>query len=276
MVYSSDTSLEQRLKEAERAEAELARLKPLAEEAPQLREAKAKAQVSADRLRKRNSSLEEAKKAVAAATEKQRMVAEFLEAASKAVKELYTVLKEIDRHRQAAGQALAAVDRVDYEIEVEESEAREQSMDRDTRGLAYVLAARHGENKVAQLLEQLDPGFDYLRDCYLDDPIHRDLANFVLNHAVQRPATPPKQAAPAAPQSEQTRPADPPSPAPESRPSNAVNPPQARPPQADPSPPSDPRGSLSDPRRPVDPLAPPPDPRRSVESLGTPPDPRSL
>ena len=265
MVYSSDNSLEHRLKEAERAEVELARLKPLAEAAPQLREAKAKAEVNAERARKRNASLEEAKRSAAAASEKQKRVPEFLEVASKAVKELYTLLKEIDRHRQASAHSLALVDRVDYDIEVEESEAREVSMDRDPRGLAYVLAARHGENKVAQLLDELDPGFEYLRDCHMEDPINRDLAKFVLSHAVHRPAPASKPGAAAQPQAERAKsqePAEPAAPAPEPKAPVAVSAPQA---ESVPVPPEDPRGPLSDLRRRAEPLSPPADPRRPLD-----------
>ena len=262
MVYSSDTSLEQRLREAERAESELVRLKPLAEAAPQLREAKAKAELTAERSRRRTASLEEAKKSAAAASEKQKKVPEYLEVASKAVKDLYTILKEIDRHRQAASHSLALVDRVDYDIEVEESEARELSMDRDPRGLAYVLAARHGENKVAHLLDELDPGFEYLRDCHLEEPINRDLANFVLSHAVHRPAPNPKPASAPQPQAERAKPPEPAAPAPEPKPVAAASVPQA---QAAPIPPEDPRGPLSDPRRRIEPLSPPADPRRPLD-----------
>ena len=255
VVYSPDTSLEQRLREAERAESELARLKPLAEAAPQLREAKAKAEVAAERSRRRNASLEEARKAASAATEKQKQVPEILDTASRAVKDLYTALKEIDRYRQAASQSLALVDRIDYDIELEEGEARELSMDRDPRGLAYVLAARHGENKVAQLLEELDPGFDHLRDCHLDEPIRRDLAKFVLSHAVHLPAPTPKPAPAVQPQAEQAKP---PEPAPPAEPSPAT----ASAPKSAPTPPEDPRGPLTDPRRLASPMSPPPDPRR--------------
>ena len=79
---------------------------------------------------------------------------------------------------------------MDYELEVAETEAREVSKDRDPRGLAYVLAAQHGENKVKKLLDGLDPDFSFLRDCDIEEPIHRDLANFVVAHAVRRSTAP--------------------------------------------------------------------------------------
>ena len=194
MLNGYDTSLQKRLEQAEQAEAELTRLEPLAAEAPQLREAKAKAKLAAERASKRSTAMGEAKQAAKSATEMQKLVPDFLSVAAKAVKELYTVLREIDGHRQAAAQALTLADRVDYDIEVEESEAREVSKDRDPRGLAYALAAHHGDTKVNKLLGDLDPEFSYLRDCYLEEPLNRDLANFVVAHAVQKSPTPPPKA----------------------------------------------------------------------------------
>ena len=182
MITGYDPTLDDRLKEAEQAEAELARLKPLADEAPHLRQAFAKAQTAAERSQRRTEAMEEARKAAVLATQRQKLVPDFLDAASRRVKELYTLLKEIDRHRQDALQALAIVDRVDYEVEVEES----ASSDRDARGMDYILAARHGDAKVVQLLESMDPEFSYLRDCALEEPIHRDLAKFVMAHAIPK------------------------------------------------------------------------------------------
>lgn len=193
MLNRNDPSLENRLEQAEKAEAEVAKLESLAAQAPQLREAKAKANLAAERHTKKTSAMEEARKAAESAAEMQKLVPEFLNVAAKAVKELYSVLKEIDGHRHDAVQALTIVDRVDYDIELEEGEAREVSMDRDPRGLAYALAAHHGDNKIHKLLEELDPEFGYLRDCYMDEALNRDLANFVVAHAVQKsPAPAPK------------------------------------------------------------------------------------
>ena len=190
MQNGYDTSLENRLEQAEKAEAELAKLSPLAAEAPQLREAKAKANLATERHAKKSSAMDEARKAADAASEMQKLVPEFLNVAAKAVKELYTVLKEIDGNRQSAAKALTIVDRVDYDVELEDGEAQELAMDRDPRGLAYALAAHHGDGKIHKLLEELDPEFAYLRDCYMDEPLHRDLANFVVAHAVQKTTTP--------------------------------------------------------------------------------------
>ena len=201
MLNGYDTSLDNRLEQAELAEMELAKLSPLAAEAPQLREAKAKANLEAERHTKKSTAMEEARKAAASATEMQKLVPEFLSVAAKAVKELYSVLREIDGSRQSATKALTIVDRVDYDVELEDGEARELAADRDPRGLAYALAAHHGDNKIHQLLDGLDPEFSYLRDCYMDEPLQRDLANFVVSHAVQKSHAPAPKAEqkPAAP-----------------------------------------------------------------------------
>ena len=186
-MNGSFTTLETRLQQAEEAEAELERLEPLAAEAPQLREQKARMELAEERRQKRDTAMQAAKKSAESAAEMQKLVPEFLGTASTAVKELYTVLREIDAHRQAASQALAVVDRVDYDVEVEKGEEHERSMDRDTRGLAYALAAKHGDVKVRQMLEEIDPEFNFLRDCYVGEQLQRDLADFVIRHAVQKP-----------------------------------------------------------------------------------------
>ena len=82
---------------------------------------------------------------------------------------------------------MAIVDRIDYETEVEEGEAHEISLDRDPRGLAYALAARHGDVRVKDLPEDMEPGFGYLKGCDLTEPLYRDVAKFVLQHAVDSP-----------------------------------------------------------------------------------------
>ena len=122
-----------------------------------------------------------------AATEKQTRVPDLLESAGRAVQTLYTVMKELDGYRREASESMAIVDRVDYEIEVEEGEEHEISLDRDPRGLAYALAARHGDVRVKELLEEMEPGFTFLRGCDLSEPLYRDVAKFVLQHAINTP-----------------------------------------------------------------------------------------
>ena len=186
MLNGFDAALEDRLKQAEQAELEVTRLQPLASEAPQLRADKVKAQKSAERQRARETAMHQAKEAVEAGTERQLRVPELLGTAARAVGEFYAALKEIDGRRQEAMQSLAIADRVDYDMELEDGEAHERSLDRDPRGLAYALAARHGDARVKQMLEDLHPGFGMLQDCNLDDPLYRDVANFVMDRVAPK------------------------------------------------------------------------------------------
>ena len=187
MLSGFDSSLDSRLREAEEAEKELLRLQPVAEEAPKLRLEKAKVQKQQERERAKGSAMKVVERAMNSATDKQTRVPELLESAGKAVQALYTVMKELDAHRKEASESMAIVDRIDYEIEVEEGEAHEISLDRDPRGLAYALAARHGDVRVKDLLEEMEPGFGFLKGCDLNEPLYRDVAKFVIQHAVDSP-----------------------------------------------------------------------------------------
>ena len=187
-INGINDDFQERLRQAESAEIEMQRLQPLAAEAPQLRVQKAKAQKEDERRRAKEESLIQAKRATQSAADKQIRVPEMLDRAANAVMELYTLLKDVDSSRQQALESLAVADRVDYDIELEESEEHERSLDRDTRGLAYALAARHGDTKVQQMLQDLDPEFSMLQGCNLDEPLYRDVANFVLRHAAPKEA----------------------------------------------------------------------------------------
>jgi len=187
MLSGFDSSLDSRLREAEEAEKELVRLQPVAEEAPKLRLEKAKVQKRQEREHAKNSAMRIVERSMHAATEKQTRVPDLLESAGRAVQTLYTVMKELDGYRREASESMAIVDRVDYEIEVEEGEEHEISLDRDPRGLAYALAARHGDVRVKELLEEMEPGFTFLRGCDLSEPLYRDVAKFVLQHASNTP-----------------------------------------------------------------------------------------
>ncbi len=185
-----DEGFQERLRQAESAEREVQRLEPLAAEAPNLRLQKAKVLKEEERVRAKDESLLKARSSAQSASDKQNRVPELLGHAARAVIELYTLLKDIDSSRRQAMEALAIADRVDYDIELEEGEEHERSLDRDTRGLAYALAARHGDSRVKQMLEELDPEFAMLRGCNLDEPLYRDVANFVVRHAVPKEAPP--------------------------------------------------------------------------------------
>ena len=187
MLSGFDSSLDSRLREAEEAEKELLRLQPVAEEAPKLRLEKAKVQKRQEREQAKNSALRVVERSMRAATEKQTRVPDLLESAGRAVQTLYTVMKELDVYRKEASESMAIADRVDYEIEVEEGEEHEISLDRDPRGLAYALAARHGDVRVKELLEDIDPGFRFLKSCDLTEPLYCDVAKFVLQHAIESP-----------------------------------------------------------------------------------------
>ncbi|MCI0857566.1 MAG: hypothetical protein J4N81_02420, partial [Chloroflexi bacterium] len=187
MLSGFDDSLDQRLKRAEEAEGELLKLQPMAAEAPKLRIEKAKHQKMQERNRVRESSTQVARQAAEAATDKQSRVPDLVDAAGKAVQELYAVMRDIDAHRREAAESLALVDRVDYEIEVEEGEEQEIALERDPRGLAYALSARHGDVRVKAMLEDLAPGFGFLKGCNLAEPLYRDVANFVIEHALTSP-----------------------------------------------------------------------------------------
>ena len=185
-----DAGFPERLKQAESAEREMQRLQPLAAEAPQLRLQQAKAQKDEERNRAKEDALSKARSSAQAAADKQNRVPDLLVQAARTVIELYTLLKDVDSSRRQAMEALSVADRVDYDIELEEGEEHERSLDRDTRGLAYALAARHGDGRVRHMLEELDPEFSMLRGCNLDEPLYRDVANFVVRHAVPKEANP--------------------------------------------------------------------------------------
>jgi len=182
MPIEFDESMQQRLKQAEMAERELARLQPLAEEAPDLRHRQERAAKFEDSLRRREKCLAEARDMVASASARQDEIPDLLNGAPQAIAALFAAMKEVKTQRRRAAEALAVVDRVDYDIELEEVGEEQRQYDRDPRGLAYALAARHGEARVQRLLEDMDPGFDLLRNCNMGDALHRDVSNFVMDH----------------------------------------------------------------------------------------------
>ena len=184
MLDRFETSLEERLQRAEVAEGEVHRLQDLADEAPHLRLEKAKKDLQEERERMRQNSMDEASKKIDTAMEMQTRVPALVEHAVAASYELYTLLKEINSHRQEATKSLAMADRADYESELEEAEEHENALNRSTNGLKWALASRHGESSVSKLLEELDPGFQYFRGCYLEGSLRRELADFILAKAM--------------------------------------------------------------------------------------------
>lgn len=187
-----DESMQQRLKQAEMAERELARLQPLALEAEELRLKQAQAAKFADSLRRKDQALAEAQQLVEAAGARQVEIPDLLNEASQAVSLLFAAMKDVSNKRRRAAEALAIVDRVDYEVELAEAGEEEIARNRDPRGLAYALAARHGEVRVQHMLEEMDPGFDLLRNCNMNDALHRDVASFVTGHVTAKQTGPAK------------------------------------------------------------------------------------
>ncbi len=184
MLDISETPLEERLRRAEDAEGEVHRLQSLAAEAPQLRAEKAKQDLQGQRERMRQNSMDQARKEMETAMEKQNRVPALVELAASASYELYILLREIYLHRQEVTKGLTMADRVDYEIELEEAEEHENALNRSTKGLDWTVAGRHGEARVRQLLEELDPGFHFSRGCQLEGSPRRELANFILDQAI--------------------------------------------------------------------------------------------
>ena len=184
MVNTYTSGLEEKLRQAEDAADEVSRLAALASQAPLLRAEVARVQRQEERDANRKNAIEQAKRAVAAAAKKQDEVPATLETVSKMVYSLYTTLKEIDNHRKEAAQAMAIVDRMDYEEEVESGGEEQQEMGRDPKSIEFLVASRHGQTRIKQLLDQMDPDFSYLRGCEVDEPLRRDVANFILAHLI--------------------------------------------------------------------------------------------
>ena len=184
MVNGHDSSLQNKLRQAEEAETEVQRLRDLAAEAPRLRTELAKAQRRAERDRNSRTALEQARKEVAAASEKQADVPLTLETVSKLVYSLYSLLKDVDTHRRETTRLMSIVDRMDYEQELEDGREEQNDLGRDHTGLEYLIASRHGQSRIKRLVDDLDSHFSFLKNCDLDEPLRRDVANFILAHVI--------------------------------------------------------------------------------------------
>ena len=184
MVNVDTTSLEAQLRLAEEAENQVQKLESLASDAPRLRDELAKTKQRNERNLARENATERAKSEVKLAADKQRQVAHRLEAVSTLVQSLYSLFKEINEHRQEALKSLAISDQVDYEEDLEKTGREEEELGRDPKSIEYLVAASHGTSKVAQLIEDLDPGFDFLRGCEVSDPMRRDVGHFILSHVL--------------------------------------------------------------------------------------------
>ena len=203
MANGNATFLREKLLRAEEAESEVQRLEGLASDAPQLRAEVAKAQRQEERDRNRSNAMERARREVKAATDKQAALPATLETVAKMVYSLYALLKEIDNRRKEANQCLAIVDRMDYEEELEIGAEEQKEMGRDPQSIEFLVASRHGQARIKQMLDSLDPDFNYLKGCALEEPLRRDVANFILAHVVSpEPVEQPKVIVPQTPATE--------------------------------------------------------------------------
>ena len=199
MVDLNTSTLEEQLRRAEEAAQEVSRLEQLASQAPALRERIAKIQRQEERELNRRNALDLAEQEILAASEKQAAIPANLDTVARLVFSLYSSLKEIDNHRKAAFHAMGVVDQMDYEQELEELGEQQKDMGRDPQTVEYLVASRHGQTRIKQLIDQLDPEFGYLRGCDLKEPLRRDVANFILAQVVspEKLAAEKSQASPA-------------------------------------------------------------------------------
>ncbi len=184
MVTRINNDLQERLRKAEEAEHAVTRLGSLAAEAPVLRQELARAQRQQGWDRARKSALEDCKRKMENVYEKQGRVPELLEEVSVMVSTLYHLFKEIDSGRREALEQMAIVDRVDYEAELTDMEAEQVAMGHDPSNVEYLIASRHGYARVKKMMDEAFPNFSYLKDCDLEDPMRRDVAQFILSHVV--------------------------------------------------------------------------------------------
>ena len=182
MLKGLDPHIEEQLRRAEEAESEVNRLGSLAAEAPRLRIELARSQRRNERNGNSQSAREQARREIAAAKERQADVPLTLETVSKLVYSLYSLLKDVDAHRKEALRLMGIVDRMDYEEALEAGEDEQKEMGRDPKGIEYLIASRHGQPRIKQMVDDLDPDFNFLRNCDLDEPLRRDVANFIMAH----------------------------------------------------------------------------------------------
>lgn len=184
MLKGLDSHIEEQLRRAEDAESEVNRLGSLAAEAPRLRIELARSQRRQERNGNSQTATEQARREIVAAKVRQAEVPLTLETVSKLVYSLYSLLKDVDAHRREALRLMGIVDRMDYEEELEAGAEEQKEMDRDPKGIEYLIASRHGQPRIKQMVDELDPDFSFLRNCDLDEPLRRDVANFIMAHVV--------------------------------------------------------------------------------------------
>jgi hypothetical protein len=184
MVSRVSVDIQERLRKAEEAENAVMKLGGLAAEAPTLRVELARAQRQQGWDRARKNAMEECKRKMETVYEKQNRVPQALDEVSTMVSSLYHLFKEIDGGRRESLEQMAIVDRVDYEAELTDMEAEQEAMGRDPSSVEYLIASRHGYARVKKMMDETFPNFSYLKDCDMEDPMRRDVAQFILSHVV--------------------------------------------------------------------------------------------
>ncbi len=184
MVTRISNDLQERLRKAEEAENAVERLGSLAAEAPALRLELARAQRQQGWDRARKNAMEECRQKMSTVYDKQSRVPQLLEEVATMVSALYHLFKEIDGNRRDALEQMSIVDRINYEEELTDAELEQAAMGRDPSSIEYLIASRHGYARVKKMMEEAFPNFSYLKDCDLEDPMRRDVAQFILAHVV--------------------------------------------------------------------------------------------
>ena len=184
MVTRINNDLQERLRKAEEAEHAVTKLGSLAAEAPVLRQELARAQRQQGWDRARKNAMEECRRKMENVHDRQSQVPQMLEEVSTMVSSLYHLFKEIDAGRRDALEQMAIVDRVDYEAELTDMEAEQEAVGNDPSNVEYLVASRHGYARVKKMMDEAFPHFSYLKDCDLEDPMRRDVAQFILSHVV--------------------------------------------------------------------------------------------
>ena len=144
----------------------------------------ARTQRRQEREENKKIALDQARKEIQSAQERQADVPLTLEMVCELVSSLYSLLKDVDSHRKEATRLMGIVDRMDYEEELETGEEEQAELGRDPQGLEYLIASRHGKPRIKQLVDELDSDFGFLRDCDIDEPLKRDVADFILSHVI--------------------------------------------------------------------------------------------
>ena len=205
MSDQSSNGLTERLRKAEEAAAYVEKLESLASEAPTLREQVTLLQRLQEREHHREDALERARVALDAAQATQANLPELIASAANLANQLAGTLRQVDTFVKEATAALSVVDRMDYENELEQiaepEPGEEMTLARDPQSARMIIAARHGNARVRQLLDQLSPGFEVFAGCNLDSvPMRRELTTLIMaqlaaeaegNRPILRRAPPP-------------------------------------------------------------------------------------